>query len=376
MANTQKKKTKRRKKSGGGVQPWLITVLSFLFVAAVALWAWFQLDAYESGVLDVYANQQDGYVQLVLEQIQLAEKRGGSEAQIEEILATLDASTSRYWTLSRQESLIFVKDVMETNRYQGFTTASYYQTNSAQDFVSRLQLNRVAHETIQIDEHPYIASGVLFTFHQTPYRVCLLTNADTVLDHNAYLTAKINLIALALIALVTFVLVINLLAYVGDGYRRRYLAAAKSNEDLMRQTEKLNEALHKEDLYDPRSTAYTRAALPTIWEKLTGRDAWPLSFLILRCKGPEEQRQFLQFTRLQMNEKVLRVFLDDTHILLLLLRIEELERRAVEENAAIPGVQLTGSLTLTEPPAETLEQCFNSFWERTREYEKQTPMQV
>lgn len=84
--------------------------------------------------------------------------------------------------------------------------------------------------------------------------------------------------------------------------------------------------------------------------------------------------QFLQFTQLQMNAKILRVFLDDTHILLILLRIEELERRAVEENIAIPGVTLSQSLTLTQPPEEGLAQCFDSFWERTRAYEKQTLM--
>ncbi len=370
------KKAKKKGVPGAGVRPWVVTALSFLFVALVALWAWFQLNTYEQGVLDVYANQQDGYVQLVLEQIHLTEKRGGTEAQIEEILGTLDASTNRYWTLAKRESLIFVKDVMETNRYQGFTTATYYQTNSAQGFVSRLEQDHVTHETIQIDIHPYIASGVKFTFQGAPYRVCLLTNADTVLDHNAYLTAKINLITLGLIALVAFVVAINLLTYLAGGYRKKYIDAYRANESLMRQTEKLNHALQREDLYDARRTAYTHMALPMIWEKLTGREPWPLSFLILRCRGPEEEKQFLQFTQLQMNEKILRVLLDDTHILLILLRVEELERQAVVENAAIPGVALLDSMTLTQPPEEGLAACFDSFWERTVDHEKQAPMQV
>ncbi len=371
-----KQKPAKKTVKGAKTRPWLITAASFLFVIAVALWAWFQLDTYEKGVLDVYANQQDGYVQLVLEQIRLTEKRGGTESQIEEILATLDASTNRYWTLSRRESLIFVKDVMETNRYQGFTTATYYQTNSAKDFVSRLQPNRVTHETIQIDIHPYIASGAAFTFKGESYRVCLLTNAETVLDHNAYLTAKINLITLGLIALVAFVISIHILAYVAGDYRKKYIAAANSNESLLRQMEKLNDALHKDELYDARHTAYTRRALPMIWEKLTGRDAWPLSLLILRCRSQEDQQQFLQFTQLQMNRKVLRVFLDDGHILLILIRVEGLELEAVKENIAIPGVELTGELTVKEPPEGTLGQCFISVWGRTQEYEKQAPMQV
>ncbi len=164
------KRGKKPKKSQG-VRPWIVTTCSVLFVLAVAFAAWRQLDTYEKGVLDVYANQQDGYVQLVLEQIRLTEKRGGTEAQIEEILGTLDASTNRYWTLSRQSSLIFVKDVMETNRYQGFTTASYYQTVSAKEFVDTLVQDEVTHDTIQIGSQSYIASGARFHFRNVPYRV-------------------------------------------------------------------------------------------------------------------------------------------------------------------------------------------------------------
>lgn len=374
-----KEKVNKAKKPQGAkksVPPWVITTASLLFVVTAGFLAWLQMDNYEQGVLDVYANQQDGYVQLVLEQIQLTEQRGGTEAQIEEILATLDASTNRYWTLSRQSSLIFVKDVMETNRYQGFTTATYYQTNSAQGFISELEQDLVIHKTIQIGTQPYIASGAMFLFQGSHYRVCLLTNANTVLDHNAYLTAKINLFTLGLIALCAFVISIELLSHVAGKYRKLYYAEAADNKALRRQTEKLNDALHKEDLYDARRTAYTRRALPMIWDKLKDKEPWPLTFLILKCQGEEAQRQFLQFTQLQMNAKILRAFLDQTHILLILLRVEALELSAVKENIRLPGVALTGELTLTQLPEESLGPCFDSFLERTLEDEKQAFVQV
>ena len=47
---------------------------------------------------------------------------------------------------------------------------------------------------------------------------------------------------------------------------------------------------------------------------------------------------------------------------------------AVKENIQIPGVQLTGELTLTQPPEDPLETCFNRFVERTLEDEKQTAL--
>lgn len=369
-----KKKTKQKDPGKRGIRPWIVTVLSLLFILAVGALAWRQLSSYEQGILDVYANQQDGYVQLVLEQIWLTEKRGGSEGQIEEILGTLDASSNRYWTLSRQSSLIFVKDVMETNRYQGFTTASYYQTISAQDFVSTLELDRVTHSTIQINDHPYIASGVRFTFWGESYRVCLLTNADTILDHNAYLTAKIDLITLALIALATFVLAIEALSYLAGKYRKLYFNEYDTAKSLRSQTERLNLALHKEELYDSRRTAYTAKALPLLWQKLEDKDPWPLTFLILRCSGPEAQQQFLRFTQFQKSAQVLRAFLDDTHILLVLLRVEALGKSAIIDDSALPGVTLSGDLTLTEHPQGTIAECFDSFLERTLEHEKQAAL--
>lgn len=369
-----KKKVKHRDRAKQGVRPWVVTIFSFLFIILVGVAAWFQLNIYEQGVLDVYANQQDGYVQLVLEQIRLTELRGGTEAQIEEILATLDASSNRYWTLSRQSSLIFVKDVMETNRYQGFTTASYFQTASAQDFVDQLDSTGVTHSTIQIGSQPYIASGARFTFLGSAYRVCLLTNANTVLDHNAYLTAKINLCTLVLITLCAFLVSIELLSHLGAKYRKLYLGEADASTNLRVQVEKLTDALQKDDLYDSRRTAYTVRALPTIWEKLEGQEIWPLSFLLLQCPGKEEQQRFLEYTQLQMNSKIFRVILDDTHILLLLLRIESLELSAIKENINIPGASLIGERTLTGAPGEPLEAYFNSFLERTLEDEKQTSM--
>lgn len=369
-----KKKRKKAPARQSLIRPWMVTALAVIFVVVVGVFAWFQLNTYEQGVLDVYANQQDGYVQLVLEQIRLTEQRGGTEAQIEEILATLDASSNRYWTLSRQSSLVFVKDVMETNRYQGFTTASYFQTTSAQEFIDQLDADGVSHNTIQIGSQPYIASGARFTFRGDSYRVCLLTNANTVLDHNAYLTAKINLCTLALIALCTFLVSIEILSYLGSKYRRMYLDEADTSTSLRLQIEKLTDALQKDDLYDSRRTAYTVRALPTIWEKLDGQDIWPFTFLILESPSKAEQQRFLEYTQLQMNSKIFRVILDDTHILLLLLRAESLELSAIKENISIPGAVLIGELTLAAPPEEPLDACFNSFLERTLEDEKQTSM--
>lgn len=81
-----------------------------------ALGAW-QISSYDKSVLEIYAGQQDAYVQLVLDQINLQANRSDDEI-ITEILGSLDSSSGKYWTLSKEQALLFVKDVMETNRYK------------------------------------------------------------------------------------------------------------------------------------------------------------------------------------------------------------------------------------------------------------------
>lgn len=60
-----------RKKKKSEVNVWLVTLSVLLVVLVIGFLAWLQLDTYEHGILDVYAVQQDGYVQLVLDQINL-----------------------------------------------------------------------------------------------------------------------------------------------------------------------------------------------------------------------------------------------------------------------------------------------------------------
>lgn len=69
--------------------------------------AWFLLARYEAGLLEVCAVQQDGYVQLVLDQIHL---RSGQEG-VEDILSTMDASSNKYWTFSRDQDIFYKEHV-------------------------------------------------------------------------------------------------------------------------------------------------------------------------------------------------------------------------------------------------------------------------
>ncbi len=66
----------------------------------------------------IYATQQDNYVQLVLDQINLQEN-GTEESIISDIIETLDSGNTHYWTLSKEENILFVKNVTETRQISG-----------------------------------------------------------------------------------------------------------------------------------------------------------------------------------------------------------------------------------------------------------------
>jgi len=88
-------------------------------------------------------------VNLVLDQINLRKYLNDQEI-IEDILGTLDASSNKYWTFSTEQTMLFVKDVLETNKYKGFTTATYFVSEDARGFLERLRMNRVIHGNITV----------------------------------------------------------------------------------------------------------------------------------------------------------------------------------------------------------------------------------
>ena len=105
-----------------------IKVISVLIVVAatgMGVLGVHQAQEYERSTLAIYAEQQDAYVQLVLDQINLLEDRSDEEI-VQNILGSLDTSGRKYWTLTKDQALLFVKDITETNRYKGLTTETFF----------------------------------------------------------------------------------------------------------------------------------------------------------------------------------------------------------------------------------------------------------
>lgn len=344
---------------------WLITIFVFLFALVIGLLAWLQLSSYEEGIMEVYALQQDGYVQLVLDQINLERDRATDEI-ITNILGTLDASTNKYWTLSEQDSLIFVRDVMETNRYRGFSTATYYESDSARAFLSSLQLNRVSHEIIELGSRRFVASGVRFSYRGEQMLITLLTGADAVLDQNDYLNAKINICILAIAELVVLVLSAIGLSALSQKWRKKSRILEKENAQLLATVEKCNDILSKRELYDTRHMLFHADVLQVLLPKLEARDVWPLHFILLSCETDTDQKRFLRDSQIIMDRSYFRFALQPRELLLIGVKLQDAADQAIVAAIREPGIQVTGTLALTRRPAAPLADVFRNFYQERR----------
>lgn len=333
------------------------TVFASACALLAGMFAWFQLNRYEQGVVEIYAVQQDAYVQLVLDQINLNREQK-DESVIVDIIGTLDNSTNKYWTLSHEETLLFVKDVTETNRYKGFTTSTYYISDSAREFIDLLNVNKVRHKLISIGEKEYIASGAVFEYQGITYQICLLTNPDAVLDHNVYLGARINMTVMICLLLVLFVITIIALAKVCSKRAAQLKSEQASNQELTHMVEQLNEIISQAEAYDARLTAFRMDQLPLVAKKLSERSLYPITMMRLEYTASEAAEFLLEDSILVLDKQILR-FRDDERGFLVLVAIRYEEKAAVEAVKWLlyKEINLTAVVSCEEDGETSLEEA-------------------
>lgn len=294
--------------------------LSLLVSVLIFICTKMQIDKLEAGMVDVCAEQQDTYVELVVKQINLVDNRTSAE-MIEKILSTLDSSTNKYWTLSSGQELLFVKDVMETNKYKGFTTSTYYISDSAKDFLERLTLNRVKHDVIFIDQKAYIASGVLFAYNGQEYKICLLTNKSVILDNNMFLEAKVSILTL-----LSVIMMILVLSSVGFSYRIEKEQKRKKNLQLQLIDAQYRLSISTDDQYaavqhDRINDVWGSKMLPIFVEKLQQKKCAPVTVVSISCKDKETTNRFLEKAKEMFDKNMIRFRMSDTEIIVLCIQL-------------------------------------------------------
>ena len=312
---------KRARRSRGRRLFLATAVLMPLVVAAGAVFAWFQMRRLESGILDVCATQQDAYVDLVLDQINLRKDRDSQEI-IEDILGTLDASSNKYWTFSTEQTMLFVKDVLETNKYKGFTTATYFDSADARSFLERLQMNRVIHGNIVLADREYVASGVMFEYRGDVYKLCLLTNRAVLLDNNKFLGAKTELWLLILAALGMLFILPMLLVMEMQKREKRQEDLERNIQQLNGIIAKMNERLANQDLHNTGVNLWKAEALPNFIQGLKDRAAAPVVLMQVCCGTKQAKEQFLSLSHYTLDRRVLRFEAEENDLLLIFVGVE------------------------------------------------------
>jgi hypothetical protein len=276
----------------------LITILALVF-------AFVQMRRQETAILEVCADQQDSFVDLVLDQIG---QQGDWENEeiTANILFALDASDSQYWTFSSDQTVLFVKNQRETNIWKDFTTATYYSSDSAQSFIQQLRTNRITHATIVVEGEKYLASGVAFDHQGRTYQLCLLTNRDTVLDNNHYIGVKI-LYWILIISLLTLMRVISyLLAKELREVNQERKGLAQTCQSLNAHLTQFSEQFINLDLHDTRHNLWKSDAISVFAGKLQARGVSPVTLMRIHCHTLQDQQQFLNAAPYTLDRTVLR----------------------------------------------------------------------
>lgn len=339
----------------------VISVLIILAAVIMAVIGWHEAKDYEKSVLAIYAEQQDAYVQLVLDQINVLDDRSDEEI-VKKILGSLDTSGRKYWTLTKDQALLFVKDVMETNRYKGLTTETFFTSDSAAKFLQDLEINRVIHETIQMDGVRYVASGVIFEYNGAEYKICLLTNDTVILDNNIFLSSKIGLYVFGVLLLGLLLVVSMIFANVLDLREKRMKAMKEHITGLNKVLTEQTEMIREMNWYHTRWSVFKSSAMEMFVQKIVQRQIVPVVFVSLAFDSEEQRDYFLQKAQILLDEKVVRFEREYGDGLVLLF----LRYQAQEVEKALELMKSQGASFRTEKQMEcreafTLQETYESF---------------
>lgn len=268
-----------------------VALIACAIAIAAAAFSWWQLTRYEDNLLEIFAQQQDQYVKLAVDQIDREEGRTDADI-VDKVLGSISGSASQYWTLSKKNGLIFVKDVTDSSRYRGFSSKTYYNTDTAQAFIEGLSTGRVDHAIIQIDGRDFIASGTKFKYNGHTYSLCLLTGKRVVIDQNAYLAARVNLGVTIGAVLVIFVGACVGLSLRNDATNKRLRAAEADAVGLRKTVEQLNDQIMGRRKFDTMRSLFDMGQAPVLLSKLRAAGKVPSTFVSLRFDSANDLSAF------------------------------------------------------------------------------------
>lgn len=338
----------------------VITLVVIFFAIASDVFIIFQLRSYETRFLELYGSEQDGYVNVILAQINRLGK-DATEDDITEIISSLDATASRYWTLSKGDSILFVKSVTETNRYKGFTDGTYYATETASDFMNSLMVNQVAHKIIYLDNDRFIASGMIFNWRGDRYRVCLLTYDRVILEDNTLLECKNSIIIILSIVLALLVILSMVMS---RKIRRQEDRIDKQEEHVIWQNQQialLDEQLKREYAFSASKHVFKNTVLDEFLETLDQKNVYPLHFAVFETESLEARDEFFEHMQVVLDNHVLRFSMDERLVVLIFVRYDKETSSKIIDSLENWNVRGLGNLYCTDN-MNSYKSQFDKFW--------------
>lgn len=321
------------------------TLIVIPLCVVLALLGWLQMRDLDNGIVETYARQQDSYVGIVLNEINLNSDRSTDEI-INDILGTLHNSSGSYWAFSRGQTMLYVKDVTETNRYKGVSANTYFDSTEAEGFLDDLAEGQVTHQRILLGNEDYLASGTLFTYDGSEYRLCLLTNVNVLLGNNAYMGARARMGTLWACGIAAFCVGMMVTANTVDR-RRRERDSERAKVALL--NEKLGLQAERDrmmDLYNAREGAWNAGLVTRFAAKLRARGVEGGAVLRVGCDTLEEALELLERCNRSFGDGVLR-FHDAGDCEITLLFANETPNGAAE--AVEPLLQGEAHIVAAEP---------------------------
>lgn len=215
----------------------LTVLFSVIMMIAFVTYSIYQLSDYEKGMTEIFAEEQDGYVALVAE-----EARRGSPVleSAEKAIGILDSSNKQYWTMDNKDTILYIKNVTESNAYRDVEPEKYYNSKSAKKFLKSISDTYITHSTIEIDGKKYIASGTLVKTPKQSIRLILLSDYKILFSNNDYLSKKIYLQISIMVVASVFIVTLIFMAILIRNAKNRQDAAEKESIELRKKIEEIS----------------------------------------------------------------------------------------------------------------------------------------
>lgn len=342
----------------------MLTLVVVLVAVVADIFIIYQFKNYETRFLEIYGSEQDGYVKVILDQINSLEHQG-TEENITDIIASLDMTASKYWTLSKEDTFLFVKSVKETNRYNSFTDSTYYTTETALKFRNSLKINQVEHQIIYLDQDRFIASGVIFNWQGEAYQICLFTYDKVILEDNILLECKNAIIIIFSMVLALFIILSMILS-------RKINAQSndikKQQEHAVWQNQQINlldEQLKREYAFSASRHVFKNIVLDEFLDILDKKNVSPLHFAIFETESTEARDKFFEYMQVVLDNQVLRFSMDERMVVLIFVKYKKhISERMITslENWKVHGL----ADLYCEDNKKSYKEQFYKFWKAVK----------